>query len=92
VPLRGIKYLLLGFFLQAILGMSSAAIGSFLDSPYNRVADVKMLKFFTEITPFALGTLIVLAALSVPIRHLWCRYLCPYGGLLGSCRSRAPGK
>jgi polyferredoxin len=42
-----------------------------------------MLLFFTEISRTAAITLIVLAALSVVIRNFWCRYLCPYGALLG---------
>jgi polyferredoxin len=42
-----------------------------------------MLLFFTDISRTAATTLIVLAALSVVIKHFWCRYLCSYGALLG---------
>ena len=83
-PLRSLKYLLLAFFGWVILfGMSTPQAQEFLDGDYWKVADVKMLKFFTDISPTALIVTTVLALLSIPIRNFWCRYLCPYGGLLG---------
>lgn len=83
-PLRSLKYLLFFFFFWAIIiRMDVAGLHSFLDGDYWKVADVKMLKFFTNISPFALQVVIVLALLSIPIRNFWCRYLCPYGALLG---------
>lgn len=36
----------MAFFLWAIFGMSAAALHDFLESPYNRLADVKMGLFF----------------------------------------------
>ncbi|MEZ4396492.1 MAG: 4Fe-4S binding protein [Candidatus Krumholzibacteriia bacterium] len=83
VPLRGLKYLLLGFFLWAVFGMSQAAMQAFLTSDYNQVADVKMLWFFTRMSALAGGVLLLLALGSVFVNGLWCRYLCPYGALLG---------
>jgi polyferredoxin len=83
IPLRSLKYLLLGFFLNAVLRMSAQTLGAFLDSPYNRIADVKMYKFFARLTPFSLGVIVTLVLLSLVIRHFWCRYLCPYGALVG---------
>ena len=83
-PLRSLKYLLLAFFLWAIvLNMNAAALDYFIYSPYNMVADIKMLKFFTDITPLALWVLVALVVLSILVRNFWCRYLCPYGALLG---------
>ena len=83
-PLRSIKYLLLGFFLWAIvLQMDAVALEYFIYSPYNMVADIKMLYFFQNITAFALRVLVVLFVLSILVRNFWCRYLCPYGALLG---------
>src|SRR3989442_12428093 len=43
IPLRGLKYLLLGLFLYAVASMSVDGIRAFLDGPYGLVADVKML-------------------------------------------------
>jgi ferredoxin len=63
--------------------MTATDVADFLDSPYNRVADVKMLYFFERISPFALKVLIGLGIASVVIPYFWCRYLCPYGALLG---------
>ncbi len=83
-PLRSLKYLLLGFFVYAIfLSMEVTALKSFLDSPYNVISDVKMYYFFADISQFALGVIAVLFVLSIVVRNFWCRYLCPYGALLG---------
>lgn len=93
IPLRAIKYLLLIFFLYAILWkMDAGQIQRFIYSPYNRLADVKMLLFFTEISAVALWTLTVLILLSVSIKNFWCRYLCPYGALLGFLSLFSPVK
>lgn len=82
--LRSIKYLLLFFFVWAVfVQMTPKAIELFLNSPYNKVADIKMMLFFTDISPFALKVLIGLVLLSLAIPYFWCRYLCPYGALLG---------
>jgi polyferredoxin len=83
-PLRSLKYLLLAFFLWAIvLKMNAVALDHFIYSPYNMVADIKMLRFFSEITALAFWVLVTLAVLSILLRNFWCRYLCPYGALLG---------
>ena len=82
-PLRSLKYLILLFFVYAIIGMSSVAIQSFLDAPYNIMSDIKMYEFFAKISQFALIVIASLFILSIIIRNFWCRYLCPYGALLG---------
>jgi len=93
LPLRSLKYLLLAFFVYAVFfQMSPAAVADFLDSPYNRVADVKMLYFFERLSPVALGVLAGLVLLSVVVPYAWCRYLCPYGALLGGLSLLSPLK
>jgi len=82
-PLRSLKYLLLFFFVYSISSMSVDELNIFINSPYNKVADIKMYLFFAEISQFALWTIIILMVLSVIIKNFWCRYLCPYGALLG---------
>jgi NAD-dependent dihydropyrimidine dehydrogenase PreA subunit len=91
-PLRSLKYLILGFFLWAIFGMSAAALDAFLNSPYNRVADIKMYLFFTDISGFSLIVISFLILFSVVIKNFWCRYLCPYGAFLGALSWLSPVK
>lgn len=82
--LRGIKYLLLGLFVKLILiDMPVAALGAFMDAPYWAVSDIKMLRFFTSLSTTAAVIIVLLAILSLLYRNFWCRYLCPYGALLG---------
>jgi polyferredoxin len=88
--LRGLKYVLLGFFLYAVAGLSAESIAAFLGSPYGLVADVKMLNFFRHLSGTAAVTLAVLAVLSVVYQNFWCRYLCPYGALTGIASLLSP--
>lgn len=91
-PLRSLKYLLLLYFVYSIWQMDVPALKSFIYSPYNKVADIKMYLFFANISSFALWTILVLMLLSVFIKNFWCRYLCPYGGLLGIVSFLSPFK
>jgi polyferredoxin len=83
LPLPLLKYLLLGFFVWAVSSMSTNAIAAFMRSPYGLIADVKMLNFFRFIGRSGLMVLGLLAVASLLVQNFWCRYLCPYGALLG---------
>ncbi len=83
IPLRGLKYLLLGLFGYAVGSMSVAAIHAFLEGPYGIIADVKMLNFFRFLGVTGAVVISALILLSVFFQNFWCRYLCPYGALLG---------
>jgi polyferredoxin len=91
-PLRSLKYVLMLFFVVSISSMDVSFLKNFIESPYNKVADIKMYLFFANISSFALITLIVLAVSSVLIKNFWCRYLCPYGALLGVLSIMSPLK
>ncbi len=92
LPLRGLKYLLLGFFVFVIGAMSAEALESFMQTPYGLVADVKMLSFFREMGPTAAIVIALLALLSMLVENFWCRYLCPYGALMGLVSLLSPVK
>ena len=92
IPLRGLKYVLLGFFVFVIGAMSAEAIHDFMSTPYGLVADVKMLNFFRDIGQTAVIVIALLVLLSMLIQNFWCRYLCPYGSLLGITSLLSPIK
>jgi polyferredoxin len=83
IPLRGLKYLLLGFFGYAVATMTVPDLHGFITSPYGLVADVKMLNFFRRIGATGAVVIAMLLVGSVLMKNLWCRYLCPYGALVG---------
>jgi polyferredoxin len=90
--LRGLKYLLLGFFVFVIAWMPAAALRDFMVGPYGTIADVKMLDFFRGIGWIGIGVMGWLVLLSVFIQNFWCRYLCPYGALTGLMSMVSPVK
>ena len=90
IPLRSLKYILLGLFLWVVITMPVPAIEAFLHSPYGLIADVKMLNFFRYLSVTAAVFIGVTALLSIFIRNFWCRYLCPYGALMGLASLLSP--
>lgn len=92
LTLRSLKYLLLSFFVYAVSMMSAAAIADFVASPYGLVVDVRMLNFFRFIgttTAYVVGALVLA---SVLVQNFWCRYLCPYGALMGLISIFSPAR
>ncbi len=92
IPLRGLKYLLLGFFVWAVSSMAVEELAAFMASPYGVIADVKMLNFFRHIGETGAIVLGVLVVASLFIQNFWCRYLCPYGALLGIISLFSPAR
>jgi len=93
IGLRSIKYVLLSlFFWVIVVAMGSTMILMFFLSDYYKVADVKMLKFFTQMSTLSMWVIGGLVVLSVLYKNFWCRYLCPYGALLGLISRLSPVK
>jgi polyferredoxin len=91
--LRSLKYVLLLFFFTAIfVGMNGADAVAFVQSPYNRLSDIIMLKFMRNLSLTGMSIFGVLALLSLLFENFWCRYLCPYGALLGFLSILSPFK
>lgn len=90
VALRAVKYLLLALFVYVVAAMSVAGIRAFLEGPYGVVDDVKMLNFFRYLGLTGGVVLALLVAASVLVRNFWCRYLCPYGALMGLAALASP--
>jgi len=92
IPLRSLKYLLLAFFVRVIALMPADQIGEFMRAPYGIIADVKLLNFFRFIGTAGLSVIAILVMLSMLINNFWCRYLCPYGALLGIASMISPAR
>lgn len=92
MPLRSLKYILLTFFAVVIGTMSATALADFLHSPYGLIADVKMLDFFRGLGEAGVIVIALLIVFSVLVRNFWCRYLCPYGALMGLVSLLSPAK
>ena len=93
LSLRSIKYLLLGLFVFLIgIAMPPNMMALFFIADYYKIVDVRMMKFFTEMTTLTMWVLIALGVLSLLYKNFWCRYLCPYGALLGLLSRISPFK
>ena len=93
ISLRSIKYLLLGLFVFLIgIAMPPNMMALFFIADYYKIVDVRMMKFFTEMTTLTMWVLIALGVLSLLYKNFWCRYLCPYGALLGLLSRFSPFK
>lgn len=90
--LRSLKYILLGLFVAVIGYMSAEALHDFMAGPYGIIADVKMLDFFRGIGWVGIGVLGWLVVSSLLVQNFWCRYLCPYGALMGLVSLASPVK
>jgi polyferredoxin len=90
IPLRSLKYILLFLFIWLIVGMSTDDLRAFLGSPYGLIADVKMLDFFRDAGRATIWVTSALVILSVITKNFWCRYLCPYGAMMGLVSLASP--
>jgi polyferredoxin len=93
IILRSLKYILLSLFILLIgVAMAPNMMLLFFITDYYKIVDVRMMKFFTDMSTLTLWILVALVVLSVLYKNFWCRYLCPYGALLGLLSRFSPFK
>jgi polyferredoxin len=93
ICLRSIKYMLMALILLLIgVAMSPNMMVLFFISDYYKAVDVRMMNFFTDMSTITFLVLISLVGLSFVYKNFWCRYLCPYGALLGLLSRFSPVK
>lgn len=85
---RSFRYVL-AFGFMAFVGMVSIeeAVG-FRSLPYMWVADIKILGMMVD--PLYVLVVLFVGAVSMAIGPLWCRYLCPLGGLYSAIGVASP--
>lgn len=81
--LRGIKYLLMTYFVATAVAWSLPLLQQFLGSDYHAMSDAKLIALFRSPSLTTLAVVGLLLILSLLFRNPFCRYLCPYGALLG---------
>jgi polyferredoxin len=91
IAMRSLKYVLMAFFIYVIaVAMDKNALFQFINSDYHKIADVRLMNFFLQLSPFALTVILVIIVCSFFLRNPLCRYLCPYGALLGLVATCSP--
>lgn len=88
--LRAIKYLLMGYFVVTAILWPLSVLQGFLGSGYHAVSDIKLLRLFIDPSFTTLIVLVLLLLFSVGMRSPFCRFLCPYGALLGLVALASP--
>jgi polyferredoxin len=84
MALRGVRYavsVMLLFWLAAV--PAAEAIG-FQKLQYYAAADVKILSYFVHMPLWYFGFGATVAVGSLLFGNVWCRYMCPLGGLYGA--------
>jgi len=76
---RTVRYLLTGAFLAFLFAVPLAEAVGFRELPYMWIADLKIIHLMGE--PMWLVVAALAAVLSFLFGPVWCRYLCPLGGL-----------
>ncbi|WP_432736586.1 4Fe-4S binding protein [Maridesulfovibrio sp. FT414] len=85
------KYIAMTFFVYTVfVKMGGRELEAFIRSPYNFTAEARMMMFFSN--PSLTAALIIgaLPVLGLFIPYFWCRFLCPYGALLGVIAKASP--
>ncbi len=77
------KYGLFVFIFKQFILLPSAEAVSFMQIPYYTISDVKMFELFLNIGVKGLAFIGFLMVLSFLFKSFWCRYLCPYGTMVG---------
>ncbi len=91
--IRSLKYILMSLFLFFIgIAMGPNMLVLFFMTDYYVTADVRTMNVFVQMTTLTSSVLLVLGGLSLLYKNFWCRYLCPYGALLGLLSSISPVK
>ncbi|MBI4733883.1 MAG: 4Fe-4S binding protein [Rubrobacteridae bacterium] len=83
ITLLSIKYLIFAAIFWVFASMSFNDAVVFMREPFYSLSDVRLFDMFAGIGVFGFAFILFLLVMSVFVKSFWCRYLCPYGALLG---------
>lgn len=92
LPLRLAKYALLIFFLVKVAGLTAETLHLLAHSPAVKLSDLRIWYFLTDGPAWLYYLLGGLVLISLFVPRFICRYLCPYGALLGAASMLSPVK
>lgn len=85
---RGVRYAIAALFMLALLLVPLSQVTGFRELPYMWIADLKIIHIMAD--PMWLLVAGLAAAISVLFGPVWCRYLCPLGGLYSAIGIASP--
>ena len=88
--LRGLRYVFAGLFFSFVAIVSVQEALSFQQLPYYKVADIVIVSYFVNPPIWYLAFGAAIAGLSFAFGNVWCRYICPLGGLYGAIGILSP--
>lgn len=90
LALRGLRYAFTALLMFWLLSLPVEVALNFQTIPYYAVADIKILSYFVHPPLWYLGLGAAIAAASFAFGNVWCRYICPLGGLYGAVGVASP--
>ncbi len=88
--LRGFRYVFTALVLFALFAVPLQEALDFQHLPYYAVADIKIISLFVRLPWWYLATGVVVGAASFFFGNVWCRYVCPLGGVYGALGVLSP--
>lgn len=85
---RGVRYVIAGLFMAGLLAVPLDQAVAFRELPYMWVADLKIIHIMAQ--PTYLAVIFLAAVLSFAFGPVWCRYVCPLGGLYSALGVASP--
>lgn len=85
---RGVRYTLTAGFFFILMSVPVAEAVGFRELPYMWIADLKIIHLMAE--PLWIAVALFAGALSMLFGPVWCRYLCPLGGLYSTIGLASP--
>jgi polyferredoxin len=90
LALRGVRYAITALIVFALAAVPAQAALEFQTLPYYAASDVKILSYFVHPPLWYVAFGMIVIGASVAFGNVWCRYLCPLGGLYGAIGCASP--